>query len=164
LALLKRAKDPRAALNRIETALDIDPNLIDALQLRARLGELSALDVVERLIQSETLNRLYNASCALAVLAETASQPQFVSRALSLLGRALEVGFPSDQVAADPDWNTLCDRPEFQDVPRKAAVRRPAAVRLEQDPSPLDDGVRSRAISKGVREGGLEGRDCTSSL
>ncbi|HMB03110.1 MAG TPA: tetratricopeptide repeat protein, partial [Isosphaeraceae bacterium] len=133
LALLERAKDPRAALNHTEAALGADPNLIDALQLRAllraRLGELSAIDDVERLIRSVTPHRLYNAARALAILAETAAQPRLASRALSLLDRALEAGFPPDQVAADPDWTTLRDRSEFQDALRKAAARRPAAAR-----------------------------------
>jgi serine/threonine protein kinase/Tfp pilus assembly protein PilF len=127
LALLVRGKDPRAALDQVRKALDADPNLVDALQLRAllraRLGDLAAIDDVERLIESATPHRLYNAACALAILAETASQPRYVARAFALLGRALDAGFPPGQVGSDPDWKGLRDRPEFRDLLRKAAGR-----------------------------------------
>ena len=129
LALLVRSRGPRAALDHLETALASDPNLIDALQLRAliraRLGELSAIDDVERLTRWATPHRLYNAACTLAVLAGTAAQPQLVSRAFSLLDRAIEAGFPAAEAAADPDWKAYRDRPEFQKILRETANPKP---------------------------------------
>jgi serine/threonine protein kinase/tetratricopeptide (TPR) repeat protein len=128
LALLVQGKDRRAALDHVARALDADPDLVDALQLRAllraRLGDLAAIDDVERLIQSATPHRLYNGACALAVLAETANQPRLNSRAFALLGRALDFGFPPDQAAADSDWKALRDRTEFRELLQKAAARR----------------------------------------
>jgi serine/threonine protein kinase/Tfp pilus assembly protein PilF len=137
LALLARAKDLRAALDQAGKALEADPNLVDALQLRAllraRLGDLAAIDDVERLIESATPHRLYNAACALAILEGTASQPRLAARAFALLGRALDAGFPPGQVGNDPDWNGLRNRPEFRELLRKAASRRTSEGRLPAD-------------------------------
>jgi serine/threonine protein kinase/Tfp pilus assembly protein PilF len=128
LALLLRNGSPREALEHVEIALNAERNLLDALQLRAllraRLGDLAAVDDVERLCRTPTPYRLYNASCALALLVETAHEPRFASRAVSLLDGALEVGFPAAHAAADPDLRTLHAREDFRDTlkkPRKIA-------------------------------------------
>jgi tetratricopeptide (TPR) repeat protein len=120
LARLERRDDPRAALAHLEMALAADPDLLDAIQLRAliraHLGDLSAIDDVERLARTPTAHRLYNAACALAILSETAHQEGLASRALALLGRALHAGFPPDAAAADPDLASLRGSREFQDL------------------------------------------------
>jgi tetratricopeptide (TPR) repeat protein len=120
LALLLRHGSPREALEHVEIALNTERNLLDALQLRAllraRLGDLAAIDDVERLCRTPTPYRLYNASCALALLVETAHEPRFASRAVSLLDRALDVGFPAALAAADPDLRTLRSREDFRDT------------------------------------------------
>ena len=76
MALLMRGTDLRGALAHLDRALESNPNLIDAVQLRAlvraRLGERAALDDVDRLVESATPHRLYNAACAVAILSETA--------------------------------------------------------------------------------------------
>lgn len=118
LARLVQPDDRRRALEYVDRALDADPNLADALQLRAllraRLGLLSAREDVDRLVQAPTAAQLYNAACAMAILSETAAEPRFAERALSLLNRALDAGFPSTRAAADPDLKPLHSRPEFQ--------------------------------------------------
>ena len=64
MAWVIRSKDPQEALRHLDRALDTDPHLIDALQLRAlvrgRLGDRATLDDVDRLIESPTTHRLYN--------------------------------------------------------------------------------------------------------
>ena len=94
MALLVRKADPKRALDHLDRSLDSDPNLIDAVQLRAlvraRLGERGALDDVDRLVESATANRLYNAACAVAILSETAADPRLVSHALDLLTQAAQ--------------------------------------------------------------------------
>ena len=118
LALLIRAKDPRAAVRHLDTALDTNPHLIDAIQLRAlvraRLGDPAALDDVERLLGTPTAQRLYNAACAVALYADYAHDPRQLPHALELLDRALKAGFPATDVAADPDLKPLHALPEFQ--------------------------------------------------
>jgi serine/threonine protein kinase/tetratricopeptide (TPR) repeat protein len=118
LARLLYRKDPRAALGHVDAALDAEPGLIDArvlrMLLRARAGDLAALDDAERLRLTPTPHRLYNAACALAVLAQTAHEPKLVPRAFDGLERALEGGFPPAEALADPDWAPYRDRPEFR--------------------------------------------------
>jgi serine/threonine protein kinase/tetratricopeptide (TPR) repeat protein len=120
MALLQRRDDPGAALVHLEQALDAEPGLLDALQLRAltraRLGDLRAADDVERLTQAPTAHRWYNAACALSVLSRTAREPRFALRALELLRRALGAGFPPGEAAADPDLEPLRDRPAFHEL------------------------------------------------
>ena len=81
-------------------------NLLDALQLRAllraRLGDLSAVDDAERLIQVPTPHRLYNASCALALLVATAGETRLSTAPLDLLSRALDAGFPASHAGPTP--------------------------------------------------------------
>jgi len=125
MALLTRAADLRKALGYLDRALDSDPNLIDAQQLRAivraRLGERAALDDVERLLESPTPHHLYNAACALAIYSDKAHYPRLIPHALELLDRALASGFPAAEAAADPDLKPLHQSPEFKRlVTRKA--------------------------------------------
>ena len=107
---------PRA-LEYLNRALETDPNLIDAVQLRAlvraRLGDPAALDDVERLVESPTAHRLYNAACAVAVFSEKAPNRRLLSHSLDLLARALKAGFPTADVASDPDLSSLHSLPEF---------------------------------------------------
>jgi serine/threonine protein kinase/tetratricopeptide (TPR) repeat protein len=118
LALLERATDLKTALEHADIALQSDPNLIDALQLRAliraRLGERAALDDVERLVASPTSQHLYNAACALAVYSEKAGDRTVVQHALELLARALDAGIRPAEAAADPDLKPLHRSTQFQ--------------------------------------------------
>ena len=120
LALLDEADHPHLALENVDRALDAEPGLIDALQLRAllraRLGDLSALDDADRLIQSPTPHRLYNAACAAAILDGSHPEANLAPKALSLLRRAIESGFPRAQAAADPDFASIRRSPEFNAI------------------------------------------------
>ena len=117
MALLLRAANPRDALIHVEDALQADPGLIDAVQLRAllraRLGERAALDDVERLLESPTPYHLYNAACAVALYSEKAKEPRFAAHALDLLARAVDAGFPPAEAAGDPDLGSLRQSPNF---------------------------------------------------
>jgi tetratricopeptide (TPR) repeat protein len=118
MALLTRGTDLRSALTYLDGALQSDPNLTDARQLRAivraRLGEPAALDDVERLLESPTPHHLYNAACAVVVYSEHGHEKHLVPRALDLLARALQAGFPSAEAASDPDLYPLHQSAEFQ--------------------------------------------------
>ncbi len=111
MGLLVRKADPKKAIEHLDRAIAADPNLIDAVQLRAlvraRLGERGALDDVDRLVESATANRLYNAACAMAILSETAADPRLQSHAIDLLYQALKAGFPARVAAADPDLEAI---------------------------------------------------------
>jgi tetratricopeptide (TPR) repeat protein len=111
MALLARKTDLTQALDHLDRALDSNPNLIDAVQLRAlvraRLAERSALDDLDRLLESPTANRMYNAACAVAILAEKSAKPQLLSQSFDLLTRALEGGISAQQAATDPDLKPL---------------------------------------------------------
>ena len=117
LALLLRRESPDVALEHADAALARDPNLLDALQLRAllraRLGQPAAVDDVERLIQVPTMHRLYNAACTFSLLMETTHEKRLASRALDLLDRALDAGFPKKNAAADPDLKSTRGLPGF---------------------------------------------------
>jgi len=122
LALGRKADDPRAALAHADAALAAEPGLGDALQLRAllraRLGDAAALADADRLAEVPTPARLYNAACAVAILAETTADPRLVPRSLALLRRALDAGLPAARALADPDLRPLRDRPEFRALAR----------------------------------------------
>jgi tetratricopeptide (TPR) repeat protein len=117
MALLVRGTDLGQALEYLNQALDTDPNLIDAVQLRAlvraRLGDPAALDDVEHLVESPTAHRLYNAACAVAVFSKKAPDRRLPAHALELLARAIKAGFPTAGVASDPDLIPLHALPEF---------------------------------------------------
>ncbi len=118
MALLERATRPQAALDHLEAALAADPNLIDAVQLRAlvrgRQGDPATIDDVERLLQSPTPNRSYNAACALALLARKTGDAKTRARAVDLLARAFEGGCSAASAAADPDLEPLHQLPSYQ--------------------------------------------------
>ena len=73
---LTRTSDPQGTLKHLDAALESDPHLVDAVQLRAlvraRLGDRSMFDDVDFLVKAPTAQPLYNAASALAVYAETA--------------------------------------------------------------------------------------------
>jgi serine/threonine protein kinase/tetratricopeptide (TPR) repeat protein len=123
LGYLLRTSNLQRALEESTAALGIDPNLLDAVELRAllraRLGQPSATDDVDRLLQFPTARRYYNAACALAVLAEKTDEAGQASRAVMVLERAVNAGFPADAIAADPDLAALRHRKEFADLIRK---------------------------------------------
>lgn len=118
MARLVQGSDRSQALAFANQAFNADPSLSDALQLRAllraRLGDLSAVDDVERLTQAPTATRLYNGACALAILSKTPANAALAGRSLALLSRALEAGFSPTSAAADPDLKPLQTLPEFQ--------------------------------------------------
>ena len=120
MALLLRSKDPREALRRLDTALNTDSHLIDAIQLRAlihaRLGERTSLDDVEHLLEAPTPHRLYNAACAISLYSEKAREHRLRTHAVELLVRAIQAGFPIAEAASDPDLNALHALPEFRQL------------------------------------------------
>ena len=118
LARLLRVDDPRASLAHADLAVKGDPGRLDALELRAllrgRLGIPQAAADVDRLIQAPTPHRLYNSACALALLSEKVDDPDLVPRALGLLRRALDSGFPAAPLRDDPDLRSLHPSPAFR--------------------------------------------------
>jgi serine/threonine protein kinase/tetratricopeptide (TPR) repeat protein len=117
MALLARPTDLAKALGHLDRALDCNANLVDAVQLRAlvraRLGDRGALFDVDRLLESPTANRLYNAACAVAILSVRTGNSQLLSQSFDLLARALEAGFSAEEAAADPDLKPLAASPRF---------------------------------------------------
>ncbi len=132
LARLRRQSDPRAALAEADLALNADPNRPDGLELRAwlraRLGDPRALDDLDRLLHAPTAHRLYNAACALALLHEARPDLGLAPRAVALIRRALESGFPPDSIPADPDLKSLADLPAFRAL-LGPALTSPHAIR-----------------------------------
>jgi len=120
LALLYRTSEPAAALSEADAALAADPDLIDALMLRAvlrgRLGNPAAVDDAERLLLLPTRHRLYNAACALAQLIATTGDDRLAPRALDALDRALDAGFPAAHAASDHDLAPLRGHAGFRTV------------------------------------------------
>ena len=120
MALIVRKAYPKAALDHLDRALDSDPNLIDAIQLRAlvraRLGERGALDDVDRLVESATANRLFNAACAVSLLSNSTKDARLVSHAIDLLTQAIKSGFPAQEAATDPDLKPLRSSPRFKEL------------------------------------------------
>ena len=82
--------------------------------LLLQLGRHLAGDDVDRLLESATANRLYNAACAVAILADKAQDNRLLSHAMDLLTRAIQAGFPADDAVTDPDLKPLHGSPEFQ--------------------------------------------------
>ncbi len=120
LALIERADNPRSALRRLDQALNADPTLLDAVQLRAlalaKLGDPAALDDVDRLAATPTPPRLYNAACAVALLVQTTHEPRLAHHALELLRKAIDAGFDPARAARDPDFKALRDQKDFQEL------------------------------------------------
>jgi eukaryotic-like serine/threonine-protein kinase len=120
LAVLLRTSSPREALTHADAALAAEPDLLDAVQLRAvvraRLGDLAAASDAERLCQVPTPYHLYNAACALALLAETTHDSRLAPRALQCLDRALDAGFPASRATSDPDLHVLHDLSDYRRV------------------------------------------------
>ena len=118
LARLTRSVDPDQAIAILDRAIKASPNLLDAVQLRAltraRRGDLSALDDVDRLCQVPTSHNLYNAACSLALLAEANRDEHLRSRAMNLLKRAIGAGFPTAEALRDPDFASLHGLAEFR--------------------------------------------------
>jgi eukaryotic-like serine/threonine-protein kinase len=118
LARLLMADDPMTALGFADRALATDPNRLEALELRAwlrgKLGDSAAIPDAERLTQTPTPHRLYNAACALALLNEARPDLNLNARALELLRRALESGFPVAGLRDDPDFRSIRSDPLFQ--------------------------------------------------
>src|SRR5581483_1905959 len=85
MASLVRRENPRDALDHLNSALEIDPNFLEARQLRAlvraRQGDPAAVNDVERLVKSPTPYGLYNAGCALAVLNKRRPEQNLSNRA-----------------------------------------------------------------------------------
>jgi len=117
MAYLIRTSDLGGALRHLDAALEMDPNLTDAIQLRAlvraRLGQREALDDVDRLVESPTRDRLYNAACAIGIYARKSGDHRPLGHALELLARSLESGFSVDEAAADPDLESLRSLPAY---------------------------------------------------
>ncbi len=117
MARLVRQRQPLEAVKHLDTALESDPNLVDAVQLRAlvraRLGDRAMLDDVDFLVKAPTAQRLYNAACALAVYSETVRDPRTLDRSMQLLELAFRAGFSTQIAKADADLKTVRTRPEF---------------------------------------------------
>lgn len=120
LARILRADDPAQALSHLDLAVVHDPDLIDAVQLRAliraRLGDPAACVDVDTLLEKPTPHRLYNAACALALYSDKSRDSRWSRRSLELLTRAVRLGFPSREAATDPDLASLRNLPEFQNL------------------------------------------------
>ncbi|WP_165243827.1 serine/threonine-protein kinase [Paludisphaera soli] len=123
-----RESDPAAALDHLDRALQAEPDLFEAVELRAleraRRGDRGALDDVERLVGRPTPNRLYNAACTLTILGRASGDEADLARAVDLLGRAILGGFPKEAAAADPDLAALRGRSDFAKVMDGSAVGR----------------------------------------
>lgn len=113
-----RKTDRPAALAHLDQAIEFNPGLFDAHELRAleraRAGLATASDDVDVLLKNPTPNRLYNASCALAILGQRTHRPEHLVRAVEVLERALTAGFPADKAVADDDLAPLRDRDDFR--------------------------------------------------
>jgi serine/threonine protein kinase/tetratricopeptide (TPR) repeat protein len=116
-AYLLRETDRVAALAELDRALKSSPAFLDALQLRALLrareGLTSAEADVDQLLEVPTPRRLYNAACALSILSQKTGEARYAARAVTLLNRALEGGFPRDEAARDPDFDPIRGEPGF---------------------------------------------------
>ena len=138
LAMALRKESPGEALKEADLALERDPSLFDALQLRAllraRTGDLAALNDVERLTQAPTPHRLYNAACALALLVGTADQARLRSGSLEFLDRALSGGMSVEMAAKDPDLASLHSLPAFAMLISKS--RKSPAAYVERSKTP----------------------------
>jgi tetratricopeptide (TPR) repeat protein len=110
LAMVLRHEDPARAIELLDQALERDASLHEALQLRAieraRRGDRGALEDIDRLERSPSALNLYNAACALCLLAER-GQAGDLSRAAVLLRRAMDRGASASTIDRDPDLEIL---------------------------------------------------------
>lgn len=115
-----RSTDRAAALDHLDRAIDADPDLLDARDLRAleraRAGRETAVEDVEVLLANPTANRLYNAACALAILGDATGRPDHLARGVEILEMALKAGFPIDEARADADLAPLRDRADYDEL------------------------------------------------
>ena len=119
-AHLVRSEAPLAALEHVEKSLEIEPDFGDALQLRAliraRLHDPRAEADVERFLRVTTPQRLYNAACALALLARGNNDGRLTARALDYLERALDAGLTAETPSRDPDLEAIRELPRFENL------------------------------------------------
>ena len=112
--------DLSKALFAVDQALERSPSFLDATQLRAliraRLGRGDAVNDVKTLLQNPTDNRLYNAACAMAALAQKQPSPAHQTEALNLLRRAIDAGFPREIAKADPDFALFANNEKFHQI------------------------------------------------
>ncbi len=117
-ARVRYRTDRASALDHADQAIAGDPKFLDAVQLRAllraHLGRADAVEDVDILIRAPTANRLFNASCAMAILARTRPARRHEDRAVDLLRRAVETGFPAVEARDDPDLSILRPRAEYR--------------------------------------------------
>lgn len=117
MARLRKRTDPAGALADADRAIRAGHKGLGAVELRAwlrgRLGMATAADDVSRLEGSTNPNHLYNAACALALLARTDPDPGLKDRAVALLRRAVDLRFPPAQLRTDPDLESLRRCPAF---------------------------------------------------
>lgn len=120
MARILRSEDPAAALSHLDLALKTDPNLLDAVQLRALLRARTAdpgmIQDVEDLVQRPTPHRLYNAACALAIYAESVKDDRWLRRSYETLVRAIDMGFPKTEAQSDPDLEPLHRIPDSKSI------------------------------------------------
>jgi serine/threonine protein kinase/tetratricopeptide (TPR) repeat protein len=123
-AHLARRRDPRAALVHLEEALTADPELADALQLRAliraRLDDPRAESDALLLVRTPTPQHLYNAACAFSLLQRSRTDARLTSQALGYLQRSLQAGIDPDLAARDPDLAAIRSSARFAELLRSA--------------------------------------------
>ncbi len=119
LARLLRVDDPKAALPLADLAVEGDPDRLDALELRAwlrgRLGDPRA----DRRRRPPDPGPDAAPALQLGVRPGPAGRlapddPTLVPRALDLLRRAIESGFPKSVLRNDPDLKSLAESPAFR--------------------------------------------------
>ena len=117
LARLRVQARPQEALAEADLSLRGDPNRLEALELRAwlraRLGDTRAIGDVDRLLHAPTPHRLYNAGCALALLGAADPQSDLPARAIDLVRRAVDSGFPPGGSAPTPTSDPSTNSPLF---------------------------------------------------
>jgi serine/threonine protein kinase/tetratricopeptide (TPR) repeat protein len=124
MARLFQRNDPGIALEHANAAIDADPNLLEAWQvrasIRARQGDRAALRDIEQMIRRPTPYALYNAGCLTAVLSAKRPEMKLSNQALDLLKRAIAAGYPAASALSDPDWDSLRQDSEFQKLVSQA--------------------------------------------
>jgi len=120
LARLRRLSDPNESLRLALRCLEGDPNRVDAVELcawlRGSLGDPAVVEDVDRLVQSPTANRLYNAACSLALYDKHHPDPNLSERAIGYLRRAVQSGVAASTIRDDPDLTSLHRDPSFREL------------------------------------------------